>query len=123
MIVVGRESNLVIAGETTSQGRLMLGPTRQVIVEQARVMYASDEDGEIREAETAARMWGAAVVDLAPADYGSLLVRDQEGVEYHFSPDQVKLAILVPDAGGPTLVIPGQSRTGWVREVQELEWE
>lgn len=123
VIVVGREGNLIIDGQTTSQGRLMLGPTRQVIVEQARVMFTSEEDGKVREAETASRMWGAALGDLTPQGVTSLLVRDQAGEEYRFNPDQIKLALLVPEAGGPTLVIPGQSRSGWVSEVQELVWE
>ena len=123
LIVVGREGDLIIDGETTSQGRLMLGPTRQVIVDQARVMFASEEDGGVREAETASRMWGAALVDLAPQGFTALLVRDADGEEYHISPERIKLALLVPGVGGPTLVIPGESRSGWVSEVHELVWE
>ena len=123
MIVVGHEKSLIIAGEATSQGRLMMGPTRQIVIEQARVMYTSQEDGEIREAETASRMWGAALADLAPPDYSSVLVQDLDGERYQFTPEQIRLALLVPAAGGPTLVIPGESRTAWVDQVQELGWE
>lgn len=124
IIVVGQEKNLTINGISTSPGRLLLGPTRQVIVDTARVMFASETDGEIREAETAARVWGAALIDLAPADgYSSLLVRDGDRVEYHYDLEQVRLAVLVPQDDGLTLVVPGESRSGWVSDVVELVWE
>lgn len=124
VIVVDQEQNLTINGESTSPGRLLLGPTRQVIVDSARVMFASEVDGEIREAETAARVWGAALIDLAPADgYSSLLVQDGEGEDYSFNPEQVRLAVLVPQKDGLTLVLPGESRAGWVSDVVALVWE
>ena len=124
IIVVGRDQELVINGEATSPGRLLLGPTRRVIVENARVMFASDTDGEIREAETAARVWGAAVSDLAPeGDYSSLLVRDGLGQEYRLEVKDLRLAVLVPQVDGLTLVLPGESRSSWISDVLELDWE
>jgi len=124
IIVVGRDQELVINGEATSPGRLLLGPTRRVIVENARVMFASDTDGEIREAETAARVWGAAVSDLAPeGDYSSLLVRDGLGQEYRLDVKDLRLAVLVPQVDGLTLVLPGESRSSWISDVLELDWE
>ena len=122
--MVGLEQNLTINGVSTSPGRLLLGPTRQVIVDNARVMFASEVDGEIREAETAARVWGAALIDLAPAEgYTSVLVQDGDGEEYRYDPEQVRLAVLVPQDDGLTLVVPGESRSGWVSDVVELVWE
>lgn len=124
IIVVGTDRNLIVNGEPTSPGRLLLGPTRQVVVEPARVMFASEIDGEIREAETAGSVWGAAISDLAPLEgYSSLLVWDRSGEKYLYTPDQARLAVLVPLAEGPTLVIPGESRSGWVTDVVELAWE
>lgn len=124
IIVVGRDQDLVINGKVTSPGRLLLGPTRQVIVENARVMFASESDGQIREAETAARVWGAAVSDLAPeGDYSSLLVRDGQGEEHRLALKDLRLAVLVPQVDGLTLVLPGESRSSWISDVHELDWE
>jgi len=124
IIIVGDEKNLTVNGEATSQGRLLLGPTRQVIVESARVMFASEEDGEIREAETSARLWGAAVEDLLPGDgVTALVIRDGEGKEHRFKPEDVQGAVLVPQTDGLTLVLPDRSRADWVRDVRALDWE
>lgn len=124
IIVVGEQQNLVINGEPTSPGRLLLGPTRQVIVENARVMFASETDGEVREAETAARVWGAAVSDLAPeGDFSSLLIRDGQGQEHRLTLSDARLAVLVPQVDGLTLVLPGESRSSWIDDVFELGWE
>lgn len=124
IIVVGQERDLVLDGEPTSIGRLLLGPTRQVVVEEARVMFASELDGRVREAQTASRLWGAALGDLAPeSGYSALLVRNRAGEERTLEPDEVALAVLVAAADGPTLVLPDESRSAWVLEVAELEWE
>lgn len=124
LIVVGEDPDLLIDGEPTSIGRLLLGPTRQVVVESARVMLSSEIDGQIRDAETASRQWGAALSDLAPdGGYSSLAVRDQAGVLYHFSLQEVRQAVLIAAAGGPTLVLPDQPRSNWIRGIASLEWE
>ena len=124
IIVVGRDRDLVINGEATSPGRLLLGPTRQVIVENARVMFSSETDGQVREAETAARVWGAAVCDLVPEGaYSSLLVRDGQGQEHRLALEDLRLAVLVPQVDGLTLVLPGESRSSWISDVLELDWE
>ena len=124
MIVVGEQQNLVIHGEPTSPGRLLLGPTRLVIVENARVMFASKIDGEIREAETAARVWGAALSDLVPmGEFSTLIVRDGAGEEHRYSPGEIQLATLVPQVEGLTLVFPGEPRSVWVKDVIALDWE
>lgn len=124
IIVVGEDRPLQVAGEATSLGRLLLGPTRQVVVESARVMFKDDLDGQIREAWTASRVWGAALSDLAPdQDFAALIVRDQVGQIWEFDPGQIQAAVLAATADGPTLVFPGQPRSSWVAGVAALEWE
>ncbi len=123
-IVVGEEENLLVNGEATSIGRLLLGPTRQVVVESARVMFSSEDDGRIREAETASRLWGAALSDLAPAgEYSSLIVQDQAGKVSEFDLQDVRQAVLIAAAEGPTLVLPDQPRSSWIKEVASIGWE
>ncbi|MEJ2413304.1 MAG: hypothetical protein P8Y34_09995 [Anaerolineales bacterium] len=123
-IVVGEERDLQVNGKSTSIGRLLLGPTRQVVVESARVMFESDTDGVSREAFTATRLWGAALSDLVPLDDSSvLLVSDQTGELQEFNYQEVSQAVLIAAAGGPTLVLPEQPRSTWIQGVVNLEWE
>ena len=118
MVVVGDEKPLTINGESTSIGRLLLGPTRLVTVETARVMYAGEEDGVIREAQTAFRIRGAAVSELlADRPYEAVLVEDQVGEIYRFYPEETARAVLIPDKEGVTLVLPDRGRAGWVDQV------
>lgn len=118
MVVVGEERPITVAGESTSIGRLLLGPTRLVTVETARVMYAAEEDGVIREAQTAFRIRGAAVSELlADRPYEAVVVEDQAGEIHRFSPEETARAVLIPGKQGATLVLPDRGRTGWVNEV------
>lgn len=118
MVVVGEDQPLTLNGEPTSIGRLLLGPSRLVTVEQARVMYAGEEDGEIREARTAFRVQGAAVAELlAGESYTAVLVEDQAGDTYRFSPEEMARAVLVSDPEGAALVLPDRGRSGWVNQV------
>lgn len=123
-IVVGEQRDLQVNGKSTSIGRLLLGPTRQVVAESARVMFESDTDGVSREAFTATRLWGAALSDLAPlSDTSVLVVSDQTGELHKFNYREVSQAVLIAAADGPTLVLPEQPRSTWIQGVVSLEWE
>lgn len=121
VIVVGDQLPLSINGEATSIGRLLLGPTRQVTVEPAKVMFVSEQDGEIRDAQTASRVRGAALEDLLGAEFDNgIIVQDQEGGEYEYLRSELDGAVLTPGRNGTTLVIPGLARVDWVDGVVEL---
>jgi len=124
ILVVGREQPLTINGESTSIGRLLLGPTRQVVVERARVMFSSLTVGEVHEAETASQLWGASVADLFPGEeYSQIFVIDIAGEEHQFSRAELNLAVLAPTPDGPTLVLPDRGRSLWIMDVVELRTE
>ena len=124
IIVVGKERPLSIQGEATSIGRLLLGPIRQVTVEPAQVMYVSEQDGKVREAQTAFRVTGAALTDLFHGqDYRSVKVTQDSGKTAVLSAQELELAVLIPNSSGPTLVLPDRGRTAWIENVVEISVE
>ena len=124
ILVVGRDQNLTINGEGTSIGRLMLGPTRKVIVEQAKVMFASADDGVIRNAETAYLVWGAALADLFTGEeYSRIKIIDDSGETHELTLTEIKFAVLVSAPAGTTLVLPERARSGWITGVVEVRTE
>lgn len=124
MIVVGRDRPLTINGEQTSIGRLLLQATRRVTVERATVMYASEEDGKVREAVTASRMWGADVsYFLQGESFQHLFVTDQSGQKYHIPASDAERAVLSPTRDGTTLVLPELGRPQWIKQVVEIKTE
>jgi len=124
MVVVGKDQNLTINGEDTSIGRLMLGPTRKVIVEQAKVMFASPDDGEIRGAETAFLLWGAGLTDLLNGEeYSLVTVIDENGETHEFTFEEIKFAVLISAPAGTTLVLPERARSGWITGVVKVRTE
>ena len=121
IVVVGREKPLLVDGQATSIGRLLVGPTRSVTVEQADVMLKSETDGQVRRGTTASRIEGAAVENLVttPA-FATLLVRDGLGRERALTADEVQGAVLALVQGKVTLVLPQRGRSQWVTDVVEI---
>jgi hypothetical protein len=121
IIVVGQERPLRIDGQETSIGRLLLGPTRSVTVEQTEVMLKSETDGEIRKGRTASRVEGAPLNEiLSEADYNTLLVRDAGGREFTLTAKEAHGAVLAVLFGRTTLVLPERGRAQWVENVVEI---
>jgi len=124
VIVVGQDTPLIIDGEATSMGRLLVGPTRAVTVEQTDVMFKSEEDGEIRKAKTASRLEGAAVSDIvADLDYSLLHVRTAGDDSVELGRDEADGAMLTNIRGKVTLVLPDRARNEWISAVVELSTE
>jgi hypothetical protein len=117
-IVVGEETPLTIDGEPTSMGRLLLGPTRSVTVEETTVMLKSEDDGAIREAKTASRVEG---VPLNPGE--SIIVKDAIGETHTVTGDDAQGALLALIRGEVTLVLPGRGRSEWISGVVEVTTE
>ena len=117
-IVVGEHKPLIVNGEPTSMGRLLLGPTRSVTVEQTKVMLKSEEDGVIREAKTASRVEGVPLQDK-----GSLFVVDADGETHTLTGEDVQGALLALIRGEVTLVLPDRGRSEWISGVVEVTTE
>ena len=121
IIVVGAEKPLRIDGLTTSMGRLLLGPTRSVTVEQTDVMLKSETDGQIRAGKTAARIEGAPIDEIiANPTLDTLLVRDGSGQEHTLTAEEAQGAVLYLSRGQVVLVLPGRGRSQWIVNVVEI---
>jgi hypothetical protein len=121
IIVVGVETPLQIDGQATSIGRLLVGPTRAVTVEQAEVMLKSETDGQVRRGKTASRLEGAPVESIvANPSFRELVVRDSSGREYALTAQEAQGAVLALVRGAVTLVLPDRGRGQWIADVVEI---
>jgi hypothetical protein len=119
--VVGRDRPLTIDGQTTSIGRVLLGPSLSVTVEEANVMLQSEEDGQIRKAKTASRLDGAPIESLvANPSFQRLVVRDKAGREHELSTEDAAGAVLVQTWGQTVLVLPARGRGLWIADVVRI---
>jgi hypothetical protein len=121
IIVVGSEKPLTIDGQATSIGRLLLGPTQSVTVEQTDVMFKSPTDGQVRTAMTASRIEGAPIQEVvANPGFRQLVIRDTKGQEQTLTAEQAQGALLAQLWEQVVLVLPGRGRAQWVTGVTEI---
>ena len=121
IIVVGEDRPLTIDGYRTSIGRLLLGPTQSVTIEQTDVMLRSETDGKIRKAKTASRIEGAGLANIVgDPGFDTLLVRDLSGEEYTLSSTEARGAVLAQMGQQVVLVLPHRGRAQWIVNVAEL---
>ena len=121
IVVVGPDKPLTLDGYRTSIGRLLLGPTASVTIEQTDVMLHSEADGQIRKAKTASRIEGAGVENIvADPGFDTLLVRDAAGGEHTLTAAEARGAVLAQMGPQIVLVLPGRGRAQWIGDVVEL---
>jgi hypothetical protein len=121
IIVVGPAKPLTLDGYRTSIGRLLLGPTTSVTIEQTDVMLRSEADGQIRKAKTASRIEGAGLADIvADPGFDTLLVRDASGGEHALTAAEARGAVLAQMGQQIILVLPSRGRAQWIADVVEL---
>jgi hypothetical protein len=119
--VVGQDKPLTMDGYRTSMGRLLLGPTRSVTIEQTDVMLRSETDGQVRKAKTASRIEGAGLADIvADPGFDTLLVRNIDGGEQTLTAADAQGAVLAQMGGRVVLVLPRRGRAQWIADVVEL---
>jgi hypothetical protein len=121
IIVVGTDKPLRIDGQATSIGRLMIGPTLGVTVEQTDVMLKSPDDGQVRKAKTAGRVEGAPISALvATPGFDQLVVSDAQGKTYTLSAQEAQGALLAQRRGQVTLILPDRGQPQWIEGVVEI---
>jgi hypothetical protein len=121
LIVVGTEKPLRVDGQATSIGRLLVGPTHQVTVEQTDVMFKSPEDGKVRRAKTAGRIEGAPLERIvADPDFQQITVRNAQGEEHILSAREARGAVLAQVRGRTVLVLPERGQPQWIEDVVEI---
>jgi hypothetical protein len=123
-IVVGKAVPLIINGEATSIGRLLLGPTTKVTIEQTEVMLKSEQDGKVRKAMTAGRIEGVALEDILPDDdFAALKIVDDEGQLHRLSVEEAQGALLAIVSDQVTLILPERGRSQWIPAVVIISTE
>lgn len=123
IIVVGADRPLTVDGRATSMGRLMLGPTRFLTIQQTDVMLKSETDGQVRKAKTASRIEGAGLADIIGGQaYSALVVRDAKGQEHRLTAQDTEGAVLAQlrDRPEAVLVLPERGRSQWVTGVVDI---
>jgi hypothetical protein len=121
IIVVGKETPLQIDGQPTSIGRLLLGPTRSVTIEQTDTMFKSLTDGQVRRAKTAARIEGVPIeIVVAHPSFEKLVVRDKNGRETILTAEEARGALLLQVRNQVTLVLPTRNTSQWIADVVEV---
>jgi hypothetical protein len=123
IIIVGADRPLTVDGYHTSFGRLLMGPTRALTIDQTDVMLKSETDGEIRKAKTAARIEGVPVESIVDdPSFEQLTVRNAAGETYTFSAKEARNALLAQLRGRAevVLILPEQGRAQWVNDVVEI---
>jgi hypothetical protein len=122
VIVVGSETPLLVEGQATSMGRLLLGPSLELTVDAANVMLQSAEDGEIRRAQAGTRILGVPLSALvAEPAFTELRIRNSSGQEQRLSAEDCEGAVLAQFRGKVTLVLPERGRAQWITDVAALE--
>lgn len=121
IIVVGQETPLTIDGQPTSIGRLLVGPTQLITVEQTDVMFKNEDDGQVREAASGARIEGVPVTAIVtnPA-FAQLVIRDAAGTEHTLPANEASGAVLAQLRGQIILVLPDRGRSQWITDVVEI---
>jgi len=123
IIVVAKDRPLTVDGRATSMGRLLLGPTRYVTIQQTDVMLKSESDGQIRKAKTASRIEGAGLDDIVGGRaYEELVVLDAAGKEHRLAAEDAEGAVLAQLRDRPevVLVLPERGRSQWVSGVVDI---
>ena len=121
IVVVGEDRPLRIDGQDTSIGRLLLGPTRSVTVEETEVMLADPAGDSVRRARTAARLEGAPLLAVVNAKSDQVIVlRSTDGPLRTINAVDASNALLVQEREGVTLVLPDRGRSTWLTGVVEI---
>jgi len=121
IVVVGPQRPLVVGDRATSIGRLLLGPTRSLTVEQTEVMLADLDGGPTRRAHTSLRLEGLPVSELLPgAEHAGVVVLDAAGERHVLAARDARQALLIQEYDGLTLVLPGRGRAVWIPGVTTL---
>lgn len=113
IIVVGVEKPLIIDGEPTSIGRLLLCETVRLTVEGTETMLTND-DGETGKAFVGNWVEGASLLPLLKnTDPGQIIITDRNGNQFEFEREEIENAAIAIVRREVTLVIPDRGRSVW----------
>lgn len=121
IIVVGEEKPLLIDGEATSIGRLLVGETVRLTVEGSETMLIDDE-GRTGLAFVANWVEGARLLPLLKhASPDGVTVTDGNGLQVDFAIEELENAVIAIVRREITLVLPERGRALWPTGVVQIE--
>jgi hypothetical protein len=122
IIVEGAATPLMVDGQATSMGRLLLQDRTTVIAEGGDAIYKSPLDGKTYRGDYAHTYTGARLSQLLPPErsYTRLKAVDEKGRSKEYTRDEVADALIATVSGRPTLLLPHSSRGQWVSGVVEI---
>lgn len=113
IIVVGVEKPLIIDGEATSIGRLLLGKTIRLTVEGTETIL-TNEEGVTGFAFVANWVEGVSLLPLLKNTNPTLVViTDRNGNQYDFNQEEIENAAIAIVRREVTLVFPDRGRSVW----------
>jgi hypothetical protein len=121
ILVVGEEKPLIIDGEATSIGRLLVGETVRLTVEGSETMLTDDE-GRTGLAFVANWVEGARLLPLLKnASPNRVTVTDGNGLQVEFAIEELENAVIAIVRREITLVLPDRGRALWPTGVVQIE--
>ena len=121
VVVVGKDTPLIIDGTATSIGRLLIGETVHLTVEGSDVMLKNDS-GDVSHALVANWVEGAQLTSLlADPNAASITATDTNGDTYEISGDELATVLIAMVRDKVTLVIPDRGRSAWPVDIVDIE--
>ncbi len=121
IIIVGKDTPLMIDGQATSIGRLLISETRRLTVEGSEVMLTGD-DGETSEAYVANWAEGAPLTPLLQTTSPkTIIVTTADGEQTEWEMAEVENAIIGIIKDKVTLIIPDRGRSAWPTDIIQIE--
>jgi len=121
IIVVGSETPLLIDGQATSIGRLLIGETVRITVEGSDVMMTSDE-GETGYAYVANWAEGARLLPLLRTPTPTFItITDFEGNKTELIGEEVENAVIAIVRQQVTLILPERGRSVWPTSIKQID--
>ena len=120
IIIVGTEKPLIIDGEATSIGRLLLGETVRLTIEGSETML-TNEEGQPGVAFVANWVEGVRLLPLLrTVDPTQLTITDVHGSQVELAGDEVQNAVIAIVRKEVTLVLPDRGRSAWPTEIAQI---
>jgi len=121
IVLIGKERPLIIDGNATSIGRLLIGETTRVTVESTDVMYIN-ESGETTTALVANWVDGVKLLPmLSNPNPSGVTVTDADGNMTELSLEEIENAVIAMVRDSVTLVLPDRGRSAWLTNIVEIE--
>lgn len=121
IIIVKKDTPLLIDGKETSIGRLLIGETTRLIVEGSQVMLTKD-DGATNQAFVANWVEGPRLITLLrDSSFEGITITDMNGKKTELTSEEIQNAIIAIVRDEVSLVLPNRGRSAWPTKIIKIE--